>query len=1613
MSFKKPLLTSSELYDAWVALRHGGNLLSMDALQQLPALKTTFSNLSFRLREARNGFEPGKSGNNGLGALLDVVLESACGLCYGWEKGSSVSRTEGARLLDGSVLKPRRLWKSTEGDTLAVFSTPVKRLGLGKGKRPVAQVVEYLRKKKYPLGLLTNGLQWRLFWADVDSLAWVEWEMDRWQEGEQLSEELMVMRLLLSPTCLTRDSSGFSPLLKAIRDTRRGQAKLSKELGERVRKSVELLLRSRASSIGEVWEEHRSQELYVASCSFVMRLVVVLFAEARELLPVDNAVYHHSYGLRGLLDKLDRLTPEQRRSRTSAWPRLLSLFKLLHQGSAHPAILLPAYGGDLFLSGNPAGTGMQRSLALLETMKDSPSDEVIHQILLLLTRTSQKIREGSGWRKVAVPVDFTELTSEYIGILYEGLLDYELHRVSEEPVLFLNLGSQPALPLDRLESMDDKAIKALLASLKEKSSSSKDTEEEVEEEVEEEETDEADDTNDSVDKEEEEVQEDLRGEARLRALEWAKRVVGVGGLVKKPRSKKPEVLARYEAQVKQASSRLIADIKLPGELYLVRWGGTRKGSGTFYTRPQLTLPTVRRTLEPLFYQQGEKKLRSPEELLALKVCDPAMGSGSFLVAALRVLTQAVIESLHVHERIRETDNKRKAVDCELFAETERNLPAEGSEDYLEAIVRRVVVEHCLYGADLNPLAVELARVSLWIETLDKRLPFTFLDHKLRCGNALIGTWLDRFRDYPLLCFERKSPDYEYNGVHYEANVWQNELQALKEEAVSEQASLLSSTEDWLRPGVDDESLKKAVERVRRLYRELRAVPSSQPDRRAQIWRERIQTDASLAQVREAFDTWCALWFWPLDQLAEMPLPRTFASPTESAKQIVGTIKEQQRFLHWELEFPDVFDSPGAGFHAIVGNPPWDIMKPKSNEFFSNIDPLYRSYGKQKGLLSQKNIFQRNLELEKSWLQYQGSFKDVGNFVRNAAEPFGDGKVSKHKGNSVSLGSNNKALHLEWKRQRSRYRCHSDSAHPFRHQGSGDLNTYKMFVETGHALLQKGGQLGLIVPSGLYTDKGTGALRKLLLQDCQWRWLYSFENRNKLFDIHPSFKFCVVVAGKGGETEQIQTSFMRHNLEDWGEMRNIIIYSKEYVFKLSPETMALVEVSKLHWSVLESTHENSIPLGGKHSTGWKVTHCREFHMTDDVQHFRRLDSLHNQKGSHSGLWSLDESTFVPLYQGRMIGLFNHNRAHWIRGAAKQAKWNTKSAPYSLFRSQYLIKFSYAAETKPSSVKTRCVMRNVAPSTNSRTFINAVIPPYPSGNSLSRLDSKLPGKLIPWRLSGFLSSFVFDWLVRSRVSGSNLSWAFIQYVPIPEPYCFGASFVEKLAFRASANSYSFAEEWLTSKEELGLVPFRNWSISHHERLRLKCMIDAIVALEYQLDRASFSWILRDTDHSVERTSNKKFCRQLDPKGFWRVDKKQPPELRHTVLSLVAFDDLQQCIEEADGDKEAGIKAFCEQNDGDGWMLPETLCIAELGMTRTVRVGDYDERARDPQPVRSVMGERFLDWQLEKTPEESWAECEYHAQVLRESMLWLVEEENEEPLPTDLFGNVIESSSPKRRK
>ena len=245
------------------------------------------------------------------------------------------------------------------------------------------------------------------------------------------------------------------------------------------------------------------------------------------------------------------------------------------------------------------------------------------------------------------------------------------------------------------------------------------------------------------------------------------------GMVGRQRARETD--SEYQARLDAEAAKLIKRVTVLGEFYLVRAGNTRKGSGTFYTRPELAVPTVHRTLEPLCYDKAEDGTlvpKEPEVILALKVCDPACGSASFLVAGLRLPDGCPVtgrcattaawttRSSRQHAHAAPMDDPardgstRRSSSSRPTTRTTATTSRHGSRPGC----RRYVVERCIYGVDINPLAVELARVSLWIATLDPGLPFSFLDHKIKVGNSLVGCWLDRVEDYPLKAWEREGGD---------------------------------------------------------------------------------------------------------------------------------------------------------------------------------------------------------------------------------------------------------------------------------------------------------------------------------------------------------------------------------------------------------------------------------------------------------------------------------------------------------------------------------------------------------------------------------------------------------------------------------------------------------------------------------------------------------------------------------------------------------------------------------------------------------------------------------------------------------------------------------------
>lgn len=786
-----------EKFSWWNSLRHGGLLLDAARLSEVVLEPQKLSSYAQdRLRRELANFVDAPDAKRG--EFVKYVMGSLCGFertTGEWYRGSEVSKDWSRTAITGETIRPAHLWLGKRGAVLPVFIDKEKRLGIGRGVRVIGHALQWMRKTNNRLAIVTNGDQWRILYAGLDYEAFAEWDQRQWFSEGEPSTELKGFLSLVHPDLLTPAEEGAScQLLTAINDSRKGQAELSQVLGERVRQAAELLIQGHGQALDGHLDQFTPQELYRAGVRMIMRLVVVLFAESREaLLPRDNPVYHMSYSLQGLRDQLERINPLRLRNSFAAYPRIISLCKLVYEGCSHEALLVPTYGGQLFETGDPqSADGLSRALAVLEQgcyEHDVMNDQQVRNILDLLSRTKIKIRQGRQSTWVPAPVDFSSLDSEYIGILYEGLLDFELRQASaDNPIIFLAVGNQPALPLATLEAMDDKALKNLLEKMKDTSSASDDDEADDDEQADDDseptalaaggdsaadsdsDIDQSDDNEDTDGDASEDTIDDARHTARARAEAWAARAIKVGNLVTKPRGKMTdEKRLQYQASLDRKASQIVTKVVLPGEWYLVRWGGTRKGSGTFYTRPQLAIPTVHRTLRPLAYDPpavtlpsergasssaprplaGEVGLsgpgegqstplqtasetpekydttaandhsnqgalnydapvedwipKRPEEILNLKVCDPACGSGSFPLAALRFLTEALYNSLHHYNRIQYYSD-RTVIDLIVDDATQRTLSGEllpcrpednDFEPRTKAVLRRYIVERCI------------------------------------------------------------------------------------------------------------------------------------------------------------------------------------------------------------------------------------------------------------------------------------------------------------------------------------------------------------------------------------------------------------------------------------------------------------------------------------------------------------------------------------------------------------------------------------------------------------------------------------------------------------------------------------------------------------------------------------------------------------------------------------------------------------------------------------------------------------------------------------------------------------------------------------------------------
>lgn len=723
---------------------------------------------------------------------------------------------------------------------------------------PADRMVALLRATGCPTGVVTNGERWMLVHAPVGAVAsFASWYARLWgQEPETLRAfvSLLGVRRFFGP------DDGKLPAL--YERSLKHQDDVTEALGEQVRRAVEVLVqaldRADQDRNRELLRDVDPRELYEAGLTVMMRLVFLLAAEERALLLLGDPRYDAFYAISSLRMQLRADSEEILERRRSAWSRLLALFRGVYGGIDHPTLQLPALGGSLFdpdrypfLEGRKKGTSWRSDPA-----EPLPIDD--RTVLLLLDAI--QIFEGR-------TLSYRALDVEQIGHVYEGLLERTVKRV-DDVTLELDSGSKaksPRVTLGELESARlDGAVK-VAELLKERSERSESAIRNALERT-------ADDRLSAR------LLSVCRGDVGLRD-----RILPYAPLLRTDPWGYP--LVHHKGA------------------FVVVLGADRRESGTHYTPKSLTEKIVAETLTPVAYRgpaEGKApedwELKSAEELLDLKICDPAMGSGAFLVQACRWLSDRLVEAWAAAE----AGGKRIDSEGRIFKDaTEGFDPLSQDVEERAIVARRLVAERCLYGVDKNPLAVELAKLSLWLTTMSKGRPFGFLDHNLRSGDSLLGV-----HDLGQLV------ELDMNPVgRAQMRLFGRTIRSAVEKAIELRVRL---RETPIRDIHDVEAMA-ALDEQSHIELTLPVLIADSfvgtfiaSDRSA----TRTVTIETLATLADAVSSG--------DGAAISTLARSIER--DLASDLVG--RSRFRPFHWPLHFPEVFANPNAGFDAIIGNPPF-------------------------------------------------------------------------------------------------------------------------------------------------------------------------------------------------------------------------------------------------------------------------------------------------------------------------------------------------------------------------------------------------------------------------------------------------------------------------------------------------------------------------------------------------------------------------------------------------------------------------------------------------------------------------------------------------------------------
>ena len=867
----------------------------------------------------------------------------------------------------------------------------------------------------------------------------------------------------------------------------------------------------------------------------------------------------------------------------------------------------------------------------------------------------------------------------------------------------------------------------------------------------------------------------------------------------------------------------------------------RKNTGSYYTPDELVGLILDETLEPLITERlgdfrtalGALKANDAEDyqrrtlreadpanaILRLRVCDPAMGSGHFLVSLVDTLADHVLDAMAEAaatavelEYISPLADKIEEIRTTILA----NARAEKwtiDEAQLDDrhIVRRMVLKRCVYGVDKNPMAVELAKVALWLHTFTVGVPLSFIDHHLRAGDSLFGLWV---RD------------------------------------AIDKASALGGELLWT------EALANAQRQARAMKTIEMATDAeiAEAHRSAEMWEDvEFQTGPldSFVSFMHALD-WLALdkaetglvRLWLDGQFGEpLPIARGKKAP-ESGKakpeevEAFTTIWEraraliaEERFLNWQIAFPGVWENWASaeregGFDAVVGNPPWDRIKLQQVEWFAARRPE---------IALAPRASDRKRMIAKLKTDGDSLWEDFSHAETRAADA---ARMARSSGNYPLLSR-------------------------------GDLNLYSLFVERAHALARPEGMVGLLVPSGIASDLSASVFFRGVATGGRLKAFYDFENRRTRYGLDPfftdvdsRFKFAAFIASPNRELPPASCGFFLQDVSERRDPERAFAITADEFAKVNPNTGTAPIFRSRRDMALTTAIYARLPVlidrsGGAPVAAWPVRYVRMFDMTNDSHLFRTRAELEESEGAwHTGgnRWQSGSGDWVPLYVGRMIHQFDHraasvtvNEANLHNAALSgDVTAEMKADPTFVTTPQYWLNETADAARTPT-----IAFRDIARATDARTMIASFIPSRAAGNTAPLILSDLPTRDQALLLAN-LNALILDYVARQKAQSTHLNWYIVEQLPVIPPAAYARMFGPKSAadiVREAVLELSYtAHDLAPFARDMGYVddsgdvlpPFA-WD--EDRRVRLRAKLDALYFILYGVFNPDIAAASRD--------------------------------------------------------------------------------------------------------------------------------------------------------------------------